>query len=242
MPLVVTWSSGPRTASIVDRRGSRRPNTPSQLLPRTSTRSGPARRGLAGTRRHRRVRRRDLFEPSARHELAVVAGVVLPRKRGVRRVARVARNLAHLRARVAERDTQQPGPEPGRDRVHARSAVEPERRLVHDPTLHPLSGEGGEIRLGVRELSPGGHDRRSLPACSTWTLPGRAASRGQRSSGSGAPCGAERARHALQLDGPISVNVTDLPSAASTTSLVTNTSTGLAYSAILAAMLTVRPK
>jgi hypothetical protein len=46
--------------------------------------------------------------------------------------------------------------------VHAWSAVEPERRLVHDPTFHALPGEGGQIRLGVRELSPGGHDRRSL--------------------------------------------------------------------------------
>ena len=43
--------------------------------------------------------------------------------------------------------------------MHARSAVEPERRLVHDPTLYPLPGEGGQIRLGVRELGPGGHDR-----------------------------------------------------------------------------------
>ncbi len=47
--------------------------------------------------------------------------------------------------------------------MHARPAVEPERRLVHDPTLHPLPGEGGQIRLGVRELGPGGHEGRSLP-------------------------------------------------------------------------------
>ena len=41
--------------------------------------------------------------------------------------------------------------------MHARSAVKPERRQVHDPTLHPFPGEGGKIRLSVRELSPGGH-------------------------------------------------------------------------------------
>jgi ubiquinone/menaquinone biosynthesis C-methylase UbiE len=43
--------------------------------------------------------------------------------------------------------------------VHARSAVEPKRRLVHDPTLHPLPREGGQIRLCVRELRPGRHER-----------------------------------------------------------------------------------
>ena len=42
--------------------------------------------------------------------------------------------------------------------------------------------------------------------------------------------------------GPISVNVTGPPSAASTTSWLTSTSPGLAYSAILAARFTVRPK
>jgi hypothetical protein len=42
--------------------------------------------------------------------------------------------------------------------------------------------------------------------------------------------------------GPTSLKVTDAPSAASTTSRVTSTSPGLAYSAILAAMFTVRPK
>jgi hypothetical protein len=46
--------------------------------------------------------------------------------------------------------------------MHTRSAVEPEGRLVHDPALQPLPGEGGQIRLGVRELSPDGHDQRSL--------------------------------------------------------------------------------
>ena len=133
-----------------------------RLLDRARVVDEPVRR-LAGAIRHRRMGRRDLFEPSARHELAVVAGVVLPRLRRVQRVARVARHLADLRARVAERDAQQPGPDPGRDRVHPRSAVEPERRLVHDPALHPFPGEGGQVRLGVRELSPGGHDRPSLP-------------------------------------------------------------------------------
>src|SRR6266516_1707043 len=90
--------------------------------------------------------------------------MVLPGLRRVQRVAWVVRHLTHLRARVAERDAEQPRREPGRDRVHARSAVEPEGRLVRDPTLHPPAGEGGQIRLGVRELSPGGHDRRSLSA------------------------------------------------------------------------------
>jgi hypothetical protein len=42
--------------------------------------------------------------------------------------------------------------------------------------------------------------------------------------------------------GPISVNVTGPPSAAATASWLTSTSPGLAYSAILAARLTVRPK
>jgi hypothetical protein len=42
--------------------------------------------------------------------------------------------------------------------------------------------------------------------------------------------------------GPISVNETEAPSAASTTSWLTTTSPGRAYSAILAARLTVRPK
>jgi hypothetical protein len=42
--------------------------------------------------------------------------------------------------------------------------------------------------------------------------------------------------------GPISVNVTSVPSADSTTSWLTSTSPGLAYSAILDAMFTVRPK
>jgi hypothetical protein len=42
--------------------------------------------------------------------------------------------------------------------------------------------------------------------------------------------------------GPISVNVTGPSSAASTTSWLTSTSPGLAYSAILAARFTVRPK
>jgi hypothetical protein len=42
--------------------------------------------------------------------------------------------------------------------------------------------------------------------------------------------------------GPTSLKVTDVPSAPSTTSRVTSTSPGLAYSAILAAMFTVRPK
>jgi biotin operon repressor len=42
--------------------------------------------------------------------------------------------------------------------------------------------------------------------------------------------------------GPISVNVTGPPSAASTTSWLTSTSPGRAYSAILAARFTVRPK
>jgi hypothetical protein len=42
--------------------------------------------------------------------------------------------------------------------------------------------------------------------------------------------------------GPISANVTGVPWAASTTSWLTSTSLGLAYSAILAEMFTVRPK
>jgi hypothetical protein len=42
--------------------------------------------------------------------------------------------------------------------------------------------------------------------------------------------------------GPISVNATGPPSAASTTSWLTSTSPGLAYSPILAARFTVRPK
>ncbi len=42
--------------------------------------------------------------------------------------------------------------------------------------------------------------------------------------------------------GPISANITGVPWAASTTSWLTSTSPGLAYSAILAAMFTVRPK
>jgi hypothetical protein len=42
--------------------------------------------------------------------------------------------------------------------------------------------------------------------------------------------------------GPISANSTGVPRAASTTSWLTTTSPGLAYSAILAEMLTVRPK
>jgi len=46
--------------------------------------------------------------------------------------------------------------------MYARSAVKPECRLVHDPTLHTLSSEGGQTRLGVHELSPGCHDRRSV--------------------------------------------------------------------------------
>jgi hypothetical protein len=41
---------------------------------------------------------------------------------------------------------------------------------------------------------------------------------------------------------PISVKLTGVPSAASTTSWLTSTSPGLAYSAIRAAMFTVRPK
>ena len=92
----------------------------------------------------------DLAESARRRRLSPHAmrtvrsgaevSVVLPRLRRVQRVARVARDLTHLRARVAERDAQQPGRDPGRDRVHARSAVEPQRRLIHDPTLHPLPG------------------------------------------------------------------------------------------------------
>jgi hypothetical protein len=39
--------------------------------------------------------------------------VVLLRLRGVQRVARLARHLAHLRARFADRDAQQPGPSQG---------------------------------------------------------------------------------------------------------------------------------
>jgi hypothetical protein len=42
--------------------------------------------------------------------------------------------------------------------------------------------------------------------------------------------------------GPTSVNVTGPPSAASTTSWLTSTSPGRAYSPILAARFTVRPK
>jgi hypothetical protein len=83
------------------------------------------------------VGRGERFEPSAGHELTEGPGVVLPRLRRVQRVAGVARHLAHLRAGVAERHAEQPGADPGRDRVYARSAVEPERRLVHDPTIHP---------------------------------------------------------------------------------------------------------
>ena len=46
--------------------------------------------------------------------------------------------------------------------MHARCAVEPERRLVHDPPLHPRPAERGQLRLGAGELSPGGHDRCSV--------------------------------------------------------------------------------
>src|SRR5262245_27067451 len=126
-------------------------------------------RRLPGALDDRRVRRGDLFEPPAREELAEVAGVVLPRLRRVQRVTRVPGHLADLRAPVAERHAQQPGGDPGRDRMDPWSAVEPERRLVYDPALHPLTRERGQIRLCVRELGPGGHGRRSLPTCPTWT-------------------------------------------------------------------------
>ena len=42
--------------------------------------------------------------------------------------------------------------------MYARSAVKPERRLVHAPTLHPFPGEGGQIRFVVLELGPGRHE------------------------------------------------------------------------------------
>jgi hypothetical protein len=85
-----------------------------------------------------------------------------------------ARHLVHLRARGAERDARLPAPSQG---VTGCTRGPPSSRSVawHDPTLHPLPGEGGQIRLGVRELGPAGHNRRSLPPRSSLTLPGRRA-------------------------------------------------------------------
>ena len=135
--------------SPCDRRASRRRVSPSPPPPRPSTRSARARTAaLRGE-----PKPLGASQGSARavraHELSVVAAWS-PRLGGVQRVARVVRPSRIFRTPVAERNAQQPCPEPGRDRVHARAAVEPDRRLVHDPTF---------LRAGRRPPDPARRSR-----------------------------------------------------------------------------------
>jgi hypothetical protein len=108
---------------------------------------------LAGARRHRWVRRRDLFEPSAHHELAVVASVILPRLRGVQRVTRVARHLASS----------------GSCRGTRRTATRPRAR--ERPGAHAVRRRAGALP-GTRSDPPSASERRrSDPARRSRTQP-----------------------------------------------------------------------
>jgi hypothetical protein len=102
----------------------------------------------------------------------------------------------------------------------------------------------------VQSMGVGGHRMAAALAShgrSRWFEPNHA-----HGSGATWSCAFQAGRRAMwsrsvpgtpfSSTGPISVNVTDPPSAASTTSWLTSTSPGLAYSAILAARFTVRPK